>query len=121
MTLTDTFQAVKDASLDLAMLDNDTINKVLNAVADAAIANTETILTANANDLSRMDPANPMYDRLKLTAERIEGIAGDTRNVSTLPNPLGRVLKHHTLANGLELTRISVPFGVIGIVYEARS
>ena len=67
-----------------------------------------------------MDEKNPMYDRLKLTRERIEGIAADTRNVATLPSPLGRVLKHVVLPNGLDLKRVSVPFGVIGIVYEAR-
>lgn len=120
MTLIDTFRKVKDASIDLAMLDNDTINKILNAVADAAIAQTDNILEANAKDLCRMDKSNPMYDRLMLTRERIEGIAADTRKVSTLSSPLGRVLKHHVLPNGLELTRVSVPFGVIGIVYEAR-
>lgn len=114
------FQAAKDASIDLALLDNDTINQVLQAVADRALAETETILAANAKDLSRMDPANPMYDRLKLTRERIEGIAGDTRNVASLPSPLGRVLKHTVLPNGLDMKRVSVPFGVIGIVYEAR-
>ena len=118
--LEDIFQQSKDASIDLALLDNDTINKVLVAVADKAISETDTILAANAKDLSRMDPANPMYDRLKLTKERIEGIAGDTRNVATLPSPLGKVLKHSVLPNGLDLKRVSVPFGVIGIVYEAR-
>ena len=114
------FQASRDASIDLALLNNDTINKVLLAVADKAIQETESILAANAKDLSRMDPSNPMYDRLKLTKERIEGIAGDTRIVATLPSPLGKVLKHTTLPNGLDLKRVSVPFGVIGIVYEAR-
>lgn len=114
------FQSAKDASIDLALLDNDTINQILLAVADKAIAETESILEANAKDLSRMDKDNPMYDRLKLTQERIEGIAGDTRNVAKLPSPLGKVLKHTTLPNGLDLKRISVPFGVIGIVYEAR-
>lgn len=118
--LTEIFQNAKDASLDIALLDNDTINKVLNAVADATIEHQDEILAANAKDLARMEESNPMYDRLKLTADRLAGIAGDTRNVSTLPSPLGRVLKHHVLPNGLNLTRISVPFGVIGIVYEAR-
>ena len=118
--LEEIFQASRDASIDLAMLDNDTINKVLLAVADKAIQETDSILAANVKDLARMDPANPMYDRLKLTKERIEGIAGDTRNVATLPSPLGKVLKHSTLPNGLDLKRVSVPFGVIGIVYEAR-
>ena len=118
--LEEIFQASRDASIDLALLNNDTINKVLLAVADKAIQETESILAANAKDLARMDPANPMYDRLKLTKERMEGIAGDTRNVATLPSPLGKVLKHTTLPNGLDLKRVSVPFGVIGIVYEAR-
>ena len=118
--LEEIFQASRDASIDLALLNNDTINTVLLAVVDKAIQETESILAANAKDLSRMDPANPMYDRLKLTKERIEGIAGDTRNVATLPSPLGKVLKHTTLPNGLDLKRVSVPFGVIGIVYEAR-
>lgn len=120
MTLTDTFEKVKDASVELALLNPDTINKILETVADRAVAQTEAILEANAKDLSRMDEANPMYDRLKLTKERIEGIAGDTRKVATLPSPLGKILKQSTLPNGLELKRISVPFGVIGIVYEAR-
>lgn len=119
-SLQEMFQAAKAASIDLALLDNDTINQVLMAVADKAIAETDTILAANAKDLSRMDAANPMYDRLKLTPKRIEGIAGDTRNVATLPSPLGKVLKHTVLPNGLDLKRVSVPFGVIGIVYEAR-
>ena len=118
--LEEIFQQAKEASIDLALLDNDTINKVLLAVADKAIEATDTILAANAKDLSRMDEANPMYDRLKLTRQRIEGIAGDTRNVASLPSPLGKVLKHAVLPNGLDIKRVSVPFGVIGIVYEAR-
>ncbi len=118
--LEDIFQASKDASIDLALLNTDTINQVLMAVAERAIAETDNILAANAKDLSRMNPANPMYDRLKLTKERIEGIAADTHNVATLPSPLGKVLKHAVLPNGLDLKRVSVPFGVIGIVYEAR-
>ena len=118
--LEDIFQASKDASIDLALLNTDTINQVLMTVAERAIAETDNILAANAKDLSRMDPANPMYDRLKLTKERIEGIAADTHNVATLPSPLGKVLKHAVLPNGLDLKRVSVPFGVIGIVYEAR-
>lgn len=118
--LNELFQNAKDASLDLALLDNETIDKILLAVADATIEKTDIILSANKKDSSRMEESNPLYDRLKLTEERLQGIASDTRNVATLPSPLGRVLKHHTLPNGLDLTRISVPFGVIGIVYEAR-
>lgn len=118
--LTSIFQSTKNASIELALLDGDTINSILLSVAKRAVEETDTILAANAKDLSRMDEANPMYDRLKLTRERIEGIAGDTRNVAALPSPLGRVLKHTVLPNGLDLKRVSVPFGVIGIVYEAR-
>ena len=118
--LTSIFQSTKDASIELALLDGDTINSILLSVAKRAVEETDTILAANAKDLSRMDEANPMYDRLKLTRERIEGIAGDTRNVAALPSPLGRVLKHTVLPNGLDLKRVIVPFGVIGIVYEAR-
>ncbi len=115
-----TFQAVKDASRKLAWLTDDKRNEVLNAVADAIIAQKETILKANASDLSRMDKANPLYDRLQLTDKRLEDIASDMRHVATLPSPLGRVLKDKTLENGLHLRRISVPFGVIGMIYEAR-
>ncbi len=118
--LEEIFNRTKEASIEVALLDNETINQVLLAVADKAIKETDTILAANAKDLSRMDKASPMYDRLKLTQERIEGIAGDTRNVASLPSPLGKVLKHNVLPNGLDLKRVSVPFGVIGIVYEAR-
>lgn len=67
-----------------------------------------------------MSPDNPKYDRLRLTEERLRGIASDIRNVATLPSPLGRILKESIRPNGMRLTKISVPFGVIGIIYEAR-
>ena len=67
-----------------------------------------------------MDKNDPKYDRLKLTEERLKGIAADTRNVATLPSPLGKVLKESVSPNGMKLTKVSVPFGVIGIIYEAR-
>lgn len=118
--MTTLFRSVKDAGMELSQLDTQTINNILLTVADDAVARTETILKANEEDLNRMDPENPMYDRLKLTAERIAGIAADIRGVASLPSPLGKVQKHSVLPNGLELKRISVPFGVIGIVYEAR-
>lgn len=118
--LKETFESVRVASRSLAMLEDCKINDILNAVADAAIAQTDYILAENKKDLARMDKDNPKYDRLMLTAERIEGIASDTRNVASLPSPLGKVLKHSLRPNGMELTRISVPFGVIGIIYEAR-
>ncbi len=120
MALSKLFESVREASTSLSELDDKRINEILLAVADEAVAQTTAILEANAKDLARMDPANPMYDRLKLTKERIDGIASDTRHVAKLPSPLGRVLKHSVLPNGLDITRVSVPFGVIGIVYEAR-
>lgn len=118
--LNDTFAAVQAAGRELALLSDDTINQILEAVAEAAIAETPFILTENEKDLARMDKNNPKYDRLKLTEERLKGIAADTRNVATLPSPLGKVLKESVRPNGMKLTKVSVPFGVIGIIYEAR-
>ena len=110
----------KAASRLLATIPDAKRNEVLLAVADAIIANKERILKANAEDLAKMDPKNPLYDRLQLTDKRLEDIASDMRNVSKLPCPLGRILKETTLPNGLRLKRVSVPFGVIGMIYEAR-
>ena len=114
------FSAVKTTSRKIAMLSDNKRNEVLRAVADAIITNQKSLLQANAKDLERMSPENPLYDRLQLTTKRLEGIASDIRNVSTLPSPLGHVSKERTLPNGLHLHRVSVPFGVIGIIYEAR-
>lgn len=111
---------IKLASRHLASLSTETINTLLVDMANAVERGTDAILAANAHDLERMDPADPKYDRLRLTAERISGIAADCRNVASLPSPLGRVLSHRTLPNGLDISRISVPFGVIGVIYEAR-
>ena len=118
--LNETFAAVQAASRELALLNDDIINQILNAIADAAIAEASFILAENEKDLARMDKNNPKYDRLKLTEERLKGIAADTRNVATLPSPLGKVLKESIRPNGMKLTKVSVPFGVIGIIYEAR-
>ena len=104
----------------MATIADDKRNEILLAVADAIIANKQTILEANAKDLAKMDPKNPLYDRLQLTDKRLEDIASDMRNVSKLPSPLGHILKETTLPNGLRLKRVSVPFGVIGMIYEAR-
>ena len=114
------FSAVKTASRKIALLSDNKRNEVLRAVADAIITSQESLLQANAKDLERMSPENPLYDRLQLTAKRLESIASDIRNVSTLPSPLEHVSKERTLPNGLRLHRVSVPFGVIGIIYEAR-
>ena len=113
-------QTAKQAARSLTLLDAQTINNVLLALADKTVAETAAILAENAKDLSKMDIANPMYDRLKLTAERIEAIAADIRNVAGLPSPLGKVLSETTRPNGMTIQKITVPFGVAGVVYEAR-
>ena len=113
-------QQAKDASLDLQGYSQQQVNDLLLTLADAIMANKETLLSANQQDLDRMEQSNPLYDRLKLTESRLEGIASDMRNVVKLPSPLGKTLSETTLPNGLEIKRVSVPFGVIGIVYEAR-
>ena len=118
--LKDIFKRTKRASKTLALLSDEQRNEILLAVADAIIAQKERILKANAEDLAKMEKSNPLYDRLQLTDSRLEGIAGDMRNVATLPSPLGHVTKQKTLPNRLRLCRVSVPFGVIGMIYEAR-
>ena len=118
--LNNTFAAVQAASRKLALLTDDQINSVLLAVADAAVEHTAFILSENQKDLERMDPADPKFDRLKLTEQRIKDIAADIRNVASLPSPLGRILAETVRPNGMKLTKVSVPFGVIGIIYEAR-
>lgn len=104
----------------LADMPREALDNILLDLADATDAAMGELLAANAADLARMDAANPMYDRLRLTESRLHDIAADLRHVAALPSPLGRVLKHSTLPNGLDLTRVSVPFGVIGIIFEAR-
>ena len=96
------------------------INALLNDTADALLAATEAVLEANRKDLALMEPANPKYDRLKLTAERLEGIAADMKQVALLPSPLNRVLSETVRPNGMKIQKVSAPFGVIGIIYEAR-
>lgn len=120
MQMTDTFQRVKTASKSLTAITEQQRRDVLMAVADAIVANSEALLAANRQDLSRMDPQNPLYDRLQLTVARLEAIAADMRHVAELPSPLGLVTDARTLPNGLRIHRVSVPFGVIGVVYEAR-
>lgn len=120
MNLTETFQRVRLASRLLAMADEGFINEVLQAVADEVRDAAEGILAANAEDLRRMDPNDPKYDRLKLTPERLDGIAADMRNVAALPSPLNITLEERVRPNGLRIRKVSVPFGVVGIIYEAR-
>lgn len=120
MEVKEIFKQVKEASKQLALMSDEQRNEVLHAVADAIIEHQNELLSANAKDLARMDKSNPLYDRLQLTEKRLEDIASDMRNVAMLPTPLGHITKEKSLPNGLKLKRISVPFGVIGMIYEAR-
>ncbi len=114
------FQKAKQASRTLMLLTDEQRSNVLLRLADRAEAETAKLLAANALDLQKLTPSDPLYDRLQLTPERIRGIAADLRNVARLPSPLGIISKERTLPNGLYLRRISVPFGVIGVIFEAR-
>lgn len=114
------FHKAKEASRTLMLLTDEQRNEVLLKIADRAEAKVDKLLAANALDLQKLEPSDPLYDRLLLTKERIQGIAADLRNVAKLPSPLGIISKERTLANGLYLRRISVPFGVIGVIFEAR-
>src|SRR3989339_551697 len=112
MNCTPVFKKVVKANQMMNTLDANTVNKVLLLVADAAVKNSDLILSENRKDLIRMDESDPRYDRLKLTESRIKSIAGDIRKVSGLQSPLGRIISDATMPNGLRISRISVPFGV---------
>jgi len=114
------FKAPKNASSTIILLDEKKINTILKALAKATISESETLLKANKKDLVRMAANDPKYDRLKLTEERIKDITHDLVNVSKLPFPIGKVLEERTMENGLNISKVSVPLGVIGIIYEAR-
>ena len=120
MTFDGIFSSAHAAGRALAVLSADKIDAVLTDLADATEQTVARLLQANAEDLRRMDESDPRYDRLRLTEDRLRDIASDLRKVASLPSPLGKTLKHKVLPNGLELTRISVPFGVIGVIFEAR-
>ncbi len=111
---------VKQASRKLVRLTDGQIADILNQLADLALEKQDFILAENKKDLERMDPENPKYDRLLLNPERLKAITDDLRNVANLPSPLNITLEERTLDNGLDLSRVTVPLGVIGIVYESR-
>lgn len=108
------------AANKLNLIDDATIARVLYAVADEADRQVDYILQANRRDLERMSESDPKYDRLMLTRERLAGITADMRRVASLPSPLGRTLASYDRPNGMHIDKVSVPFGVIGIIYEAR-
>ena len=118
--MTDLFLAARQASRALAAVPATTTDAVLHNLADALLAHTDFILSENARDLARLPASDPRHDRLRLTPERLAGMAHDLRAVAALPSPLGAVLSEKTLPNGLHLSKVRVPLGVVGIIYEAR-
>ncbi len=115
-----TFQLVAATTKRLLSLSDSEINHILECIAKETESKMYHIMSENQKDLDVMDKNDPKYDRLMLTEERIRGIVKDIKNVASLPSPLGRVLMEKTLDNGLNLRKISVPFGVIGIIFESR-
>ncbi len=109
-----------EAVVSLQMISDEKVSRILLDVAAGLRASTNDIIAANSADLARMSPDNPKYDRLRLTPERIDGIASDMENVASLPSPLGKVISETSRPNGMTITKLSVPFGVVGVIYEAR-
>ncbi len=120
MDLSNIFRDSKKAGKSLSFVNDEIISEVLINLADDLILKKDYILVENKKDLELMDPKDPKYDRLKLTDKRLEDIASDLRNVSTLPSPLGKILSQTIRPNGMLLTKKSVAFGTIGIIFESR-
>ena len=120
MKIENQLKAVLEASRKLNLVSDETVKNVLFDLAKEARKNTEFILVENQKDLDRMDSSDPKFDRLKLTRDRIEAIASDIENVANLKSPLGIVKSETTRPNGMKISKVTVPFGVIGIIYEAR-
>lgn len=120
MELKGTFEKALKASRALNLMDEEFINSILLQLADKTLEKVDFILGENMKDLDRMDESDPMYDRLMLTRERMEAIAADIRNVASLPSPVGETLGKTVRPNGMVIRKVRVPFGVIGVIYEAR-
>lgn len=123
MTLEEIGKLAKQAKYEVALLDTEMKNKILIAIANALLEDTEMILEKNALDLKRGDEngmSDSLKDRLRLTKERIEGMAEGVRQVANLPDPVGTVLDEFTRPNGMQIQKVSVPMGVIGIIFESR-
>ncbi|MGD9265066.1 MAG: glutamate-5-semialdehyde dehydrogenase, partial [Lysobacterales bacterium] len=110
----------REAARDLACCDDATLRAVLHLLAAKSLDNSDEILAANASDLERMDNDDPRYDRLLLDPQRLQAICDDLLSVASLPSPVGEVLEQRTLDNGLELSKVRVPMGVIAVIFESR-
>jgi len=113
-------RAAREAARGLAQTGDAKIRAVLEALAERTLASERKILEANRSDLARMDQADPKYDRLLLDTQRIADIARDLKSVAALPSPVGEVLERRRLDNGLELSKVRVPMGVIAVIFESR-
>ena len=116
----DIFSRAREASRTLLELTDSQRSAAITTLADLVETHRDELLAANSLDLARMSRSNPLYDRLQLTPERLAGIASDLRHVAALPTPVGEEVEHRTLPNGIDLRKVRVPFGVIGVIYEAR-
>jgi len=110
----------KNAAQSVNLIDTEVINSVLKLLADETEKHFDEIIEANKKDLSALGRTNPLYDRLLLNEKRLADIAADIRNVAALPSPLGKTLMETVRPNGMKISKISFPFGVVGIIYEAR-
>jgi glutamate-5-semialdehyde dehydrogenase len=120
MDLQLSFKEANDSAAALSQIEENKINEVIRDLAEAVIAKASSLLEANRKDLAAMQKDAPNYDRLELTQERIEGIASELRQVASLQTPLGEILEKRELPNGLSLSKLRVPLGVVGVIYEAR-
>lgn len=116
----DIFSRAREASRTLLELTDSQRSAAITTLVDLVETHRDELLAANSLDLARMSRSNPLYDRLQLTPERLAGIASDLRHVAALPTPVGEEVEHRTLPNGIDLRKVRVPFGVIGVIYEAR-
>jgi len=119
----DAARRAKQAALELAPLPRAAKDRALVAMADALLSQTSAIVAANAVDVARAGESgtsDALVDRLRLDDARVRSMAEGVRDVATLPDPVGEVVRGATLANGLELRQVRVPLGVVGIIYEAR-
>lgn len=114
------FAKVKEASTGIGLLSEEKRNNVILRLADILEENISYLLEANEKDLQKMNRQDPRYDRLQLTESRIHAIASDLRKVAALPSPIGEEIERRTLDNGILLRKVRVPFGVVGVIYEAR-
>lgn len=118
MHIIDEIKKVKKASN--VFLSNDEKNKVLRDLSELLITNTESIIKENKKDLAHMDKADPMFDRLLLNVDRIDSIASDVLKVASLKDPVGITMQSNVMPNGLKIDKVTVPLGVVAVIYESR-